>query len=238
MYREITPEKKRFLFNQAVMEFFKINQCRLASHSLEKSPGPLANRADIQPLLPLVKNDPHIDVLGLDDESRVLLCSVVMNDELAAHPYNDEHFLGAMKAVLDAGVTGVHFAFFTNGIVMPDLAMHAEWDELLGRPLAEVEEVMPVVEFYETRVKIEGLAKLSNHKIYQRQIVERTRRIGREFFESDVEFEGEACWEGRYDVTYHGKTLTLPYWISPDSGVQLEAPDNLERVGEFVSGFK
>jgi len=237
---QITPEKLKHLYLTAIIDFLKVNLFRIATHSLQRTPSPLSYREDIKPFLPLVidaEGGLNMDILALDNESRLTFCRAIYHDEIIPHWYNDVLFIKSIKTVLESNLTNVHFIFITNGVIMPDLVLKAEWDKLIA-PMAEISSKIPVIEFYEARINPVSLIKLSNHKLYQKKIISNMKRLHQEYFESDIEFEGEKTWEGRFDIQYHGKILTLPYWISPDSGVQLNSPDTTQRISEFVEGFR
>ncbi|MHA2362449.1 MAG: hypothetical protein ACXAC7_00730 [Candidatus Hodarchaeales archaeon] len=240
MFREITPEKKREIYLRAVIDFLKVNSFRIAAHSTQKDPSPLSSRSDLKPLLPLVidkEGGENLDILALDDKSRITFCRACLHEDLVAHYYSDELFIKSLKTALESGET-IHFIFITNGIIMPDLVLKAEWDQLIA-PLTEISERIPIIDFYETRIDPMALVKLNNHKIYQRKIISSMKRLHQEYFESDVDCgDGELAWEGKYDIHFHDKSVTLPYWIGPDSGAQFEGPENPNKIANFVSGFR
>ena len=113
---------------------------------------------------------------------------------------------------------------------MPELIQKTNWESHFGVSLDELHNKIPTIEFYETRVNVDMLSKLSDQKVYTRNIISKTKRLHQEFSASDVEYEGEKCLEGKYDIMFHGRVQTFPYWISP--------PDNGEKIGDFVSGFR
>lgn len=233
----MSDEKRAMVYLTVINEFLKINGFRIAIHRFQRTETPLSARADLKPLLPLVKDGGNLDILGLDNTSKVTLCKTFYNPELSAHFKDDTFFISAIKSILDINLENVHFCFITNGIVMPELIQKVDWEANLGVSLGELERRIPVIEFYETRVNVDMLAKLSDQKVYSRNIISKTKRLHTTYTESDIDYEGEKCLAGNYDIMYHGKVKTLPYWISP-TGVQLEAPDNGEEIGKFVSGFR
>jgi hypothetical protein len=233
----MSDEKRAMVYLTVINQFLKVNGFRIASHSLQKTETPLSARTDLKPLLPLVQEGDDLDILGLDGDSKITLCKVYYNEQLSAHYKGDEFFINAIKRILSTNLEDVHFCFITNGIVMPELIQKTNWETNLGISLEELNRRIPVIEFYETRVNVDMLAKLSDQKVYTRNIISKTKRLHDSYTESDVEYENEPCLEGKYDIMYQGKIQTFPYWISA-SGVQLEAPDNGERIGEFVSGFR
>ena len=120
---------------------------------------------------------------------------------------------------------------------MPDLLMKKDWESFLGVSLEELSQKISKIEFIETRVNIEMLSKLSDQKVYLRNIISKMKVIDSNFKISDVEYEGEKCQEGSYSIQFHGKRKTFPYWIT-SNGIQLEAPDSGEKIGEYVSSFR
>lgn len=236
MFREMTDERKNFLYLTIFIDYLKVNGHRIASHSAQKTPTPLSSRSDIEPLLPLVK-DGKLDILGLDNESKLTFCKTYYNEELVAHFKGDEFVMNSLKALLSTNLTGVHYIFLTNGILMPDLLLKKDWESLLGVSMDELAKKFSKIEFIETRINIEMLSKLSDQKVYLKNIISKMKLLGNEFKESEVEYDGEKCLEGSYSIQYHGRMQTYPYWIS-STGVQLEAPDSGEKIGEFVSGFR
>ena len=236
MFKEMTEERKNFLYLTIIIDYLKVNGYRIASHSAQKTPTPLSSRNDIEPLLPLIKNS-DLNILGLDNESKITFCKTYYNEELVAHYNGDEFVINALKTLLKTDLTNVHFIFLTNGILMPDLVSKKDWLSFLGVSLEELAKKIPKIEFIETRINIDMLSKLSDQKVYLKNIISKMKFIGHEFKPSDVRYENEVCQEGSYTIQYYGKSQIYPYWIS-SSGVQLEAPDNGEKVGEFVSGFR
>jgi hypothetical protein len=236
MFKEMTDERKNFLYLTIFIDYLKVNGYRIASHSAQKTPTPLSSRADIEPLLPLVK-DATLDILGLDNESKITLCKTFYNDDLQAHGNSDENVINSIKSILKSNLTNCHFIFLTNGILMPDLVAMKDWEQLLGISKEELSKKIFKIEFFETRVSIEMLSKLSDQKVYLKNIISKMKKINPEFKESDFVYEGEKCLEGSYNIQFHGKSQTYPYWIS-ETGIQLEAPTNGEKIGEFVSSFR
>ncbi len=236
MFREMTEERKNFLYLTILIDYLKVNGHRIASHSAQKTPTPLSSRADIEPLLPLIKNA-ELDILGLDNDSKITFCKVYYNDDLVAHFNGDEFVINSLKALLKTNLTDIHYIFLTNGILMPELLMKNDWEKQLGVSREELNQKISKIEFIETRINIEMLSKLSDQKVYLRNIISKMKVINQDFKPSDIEYEGEKCQEGSYSIQYHGKMKTFPYWISPN-GVQLEAPDSGEKIGEFVSSFR
>jgi len=242
MLHGITPEGERKGFITAIIDSLKVNSFWIATHSLQRTLSPLASRSDIKPLLPLVldaEGGNNLDILALDGESSITFCRAILHKELVVHWYNDELFLSSIKTVLESGVDKpVHFIFITNGIIMPDLVLKAEWDQLIA-PMAEITNKIPVIDFYETRLDTGVLRRLNDHKIYVKKIISNMKRLHHEYFESDVDCgDGELAWEGKYDIHFQGKNITCPYWIGPDSGAQLEDPESIEKISEFVQGFR
>ena len=233
----MSDEKRSMVYTTAIIDFLKVNGFRIASHSLQRTETPLSARADIKPLIPMVKEGDNLDILGLNGNSKIAFCKTYYNDELSAHFFDDSFFVNAIKSILASDLNEVHFCFITNGIIMPDLLMKKDWESLLGVSLDELSKRIPTIEFYETRIGVDMLSKLSDQKVYLKNIITKMKRLHTDFKESDVEYEGEKCLEGQYDIMYHGKLQTYPYWITP-SGIQLEAPDNGERIGDFVGGFR
>ena len=86
MFKEMTEERKNFLYLTIIIDYLKVNGYRIASHSAQKTPTPLSSRNDIEPLLPLIKNS-DLNILGLDNESKITFCKTYYNEELVAH-YN------------------------------------------------------------------------------------------------------------------------------------------------------
>lgn len=236
MFREMTAERKNFLYLTIFIDYLKVNGHRIASHSAQKTPTPLSSRADFEPLLPLVKNA-ELDILGLDNDSKITFGKVYYNDDLVAHYSGDEFVINSLKAVLKTNLTDVHYIFLTNGILMPELLMKNDWENQLGVSTEELNQKISKIEFIETRINIEMLSKLSDQKVYLRNIISKMKVINHDFKPSDVEYEGGKCQEGSYSIQFHGKMKTFPYWIS-SNGVQLEAPDSGEKIGEFVSSFR
>lgn len=232
----MTDERKNFLYLTIFIDYLKVNGHRIASHSASKTPTPLSSRSDIAPLLPLVK-DGQLDILGLDNESKLTFCKTYYNEELSAHFKGDEFVMNSLKALLSTDLTNVHYIFLTNGILMPDLILKKDWESSLGVSMDELAKKVSKIEFIETRINIEMLSKLSDQKVYLKNIISKMKVLGNEFKESEVEYDGEKCLEGSYSIHYHGRMQAYPYWISP-TGVQLEAPDSGEKIGEFVSGFR
>ena len=236
MFREMTDERKNFLYLTIFIDYLKVNGHRIASHSASKTPTPLSSRADIEPLLPLVK-DAKLDIVGLDNESKITFCKTYYNDELSAHFKGDEFVMNSLKALLNTNLTNIHYIFLTNGILMPDLVERKDWESSLGVSMDEFNKKFSKIEFIETRINIEMLSKLSDQKVYLKNIISKMKLIGDEYKPSDVEYDGQKCLEGNYSIQYHGRKQTYPYWIT-SAGVQLEAPDSGEKIGEFVSGFR
>ena len=236
MFSEMTPERRNFLYLTILIDYLKVNGYRIASHSAQKTPTPLSSRQDIEPLLPLVKNA-ELDILGLDNESKITFCKTYYNDDLAAHFNGDEFVINSLKTLLKLDLNNIHYIFLTNGILMPDLLMKKDWENYLGVSLDELNKKITKIEFIETRINIDMLSKLSDQKVYLKNIISKMKFINQEFKISDVEYEGEKCQEGSYSVQFHGKSRVFPYWIT-SAGIQLEAPDTGEKIGEFVSSFR
>lgn len=236
MFSEMTPERKNFLYLTIIIDYLKVNGYRIASHSAQKTPTPLSSRQDIQPLLPIVKNA-ELDILGLDNNSNITFCKTYYNDELAAHYNGDEFVINSLKSLLKENLENVHYIFITNGILMPDLLMKKDWATYLGVSLEELQKRISKIEFIETRININMLSKLSDQKVYLKNIISKMKIINQEYKLSDVEYEGEKCQEGSYSIQFYGKSQTYPYWIT-SNGIQLEAPDTGEKIGEFVSSFR
>lgn len=234
----MSDEKRQMVYLTVIIDYLKVNGFRIASHSLQRTETPLSARADIKPLLPLIKEGDNLDILGLNDKSKITFCKTYTNEELVAHYKDDSFFVNAIKSIMSSDLNDVHFLFITNGILMPELLVKDDWPSLLGVSAEELNSKISTIEFYETRVNIDMLSKLSDQKVYLRNIISKVKRIKVDSFkESDVEFEDEKCLEGSYDIMFHGKSRSFSYWIST-SGVQLEAPDNSDHIGEFVGGFK
>ena len=233
----MSDEKKAMVYLTVINDYLKVNGFRIASHSMQRTETPLSARADIKPLLPMVKEGDNLDILGLNGNSKITFCKSYYSDELSAHFFDDSFFINAVKSIISTELRDVHFCFITNGIIMPELLMKKDWESLLGVSNEELNKRISTIEFYETRVSVDVLSKLSDQKVYLKNIISKMKRLHTNFSESDIDYEGEKCLEGKYDIMYHGKVQTYPYWITP-SGVQLEAPDNGERIGEFVSGFR
>ena len=236
MFREMSEERKNFLYLTNFIDYLKVNGHRIASHSAQKTPTPLSSRADIEPLLPLVKNA-ELDILGLDNESKLTFCKCYWNEDLVAHYAGDEFVMNSLKALLKTDLTGIHYIFLTNGILMPDLVTKKDWEASLGISNEDLAKKFSKIEFIETRINIEMLSKLSDQKVYLKNIISKMKMLGSEYKPSDVEYEGEKCLEGSYSIQFYGKSQIYPYWIS-STGVQLEAPDSGEKIGEFVSSFR
>ena len=236
MFSEMTPERRNFLYLTILIDYLNVNGYRIASHSAQKTPTPLSSRQDIEPLLPLVKNA-ELDILGLDNESKITFCKTYYNDDLAAHFNGDEFVINSLKTLLKLDLNNIHYIFLTNGILMPDLLMKKDWENYLGVSLDELNKKITKIEFIETRINIDMLSKLSDQKVYLKNIISKMKFINQEFKISDVEYEGEKCQEGSYSVQFHGKSRVFPYWIT-SAGIQLEAPDTGEKIGEFVSSFR
>ena len=185
----------------------------------------------------MVKESENLDILGLNGNSKITFAKTYYNEELSAHFQDDTFFINAIKSILATELQDVHFCFITNGIIMPELIQKTNWESHFGVSLGELKTKISAIEFYETRVNVDMLSKLSDQKVYTRNIISKTKRLHQEYTESDVEYEGEKCLAGSYDIMYHGKLQTFPYWITP-TGIQLEAPDNGERIGDFVSSFR
>ena len=237
MLRELTDERKKLLRNTVLIDYLKVNGFRIASHNLQKTPTPLSSRSDIQPLLPLVTEGQYLDILGLDNNSKISFCKTFFSEELLAHYSTDDFFINGLKSILKTDLKDVHYIFITNGIIMPELLMKHDWKDVLGISNEEFNEKISNIEFIETRINIEMLSKLSDQKVYLKNIISKMKIMNREFKESEVEYEGEKCLEGSYAIKFHNIGRNFPYWITP-SGIQLEAPDNGEKIGEFVSSFK
>ena len=236
MFREMTPERKNFLYLTIFIDYLKVNGHRIASHSAQKTPTPLSSRSDIEPLLPLVKNA-ELDILGLDNNSKITFCKCYYNDDLVAHFNGDEFVMNSLRALMKTDLTDIHYIFLTNGILMPDLLMKKDWESTLGFSLEELQKKISKIEFIETRINIDMLSKLSDQKVYLKNIISKMKVINQDFKTSAVEYESEKCQEGSYSIQYHGRIQTYPYWIT-SKGIQLEAPDTGEKIGEFVSGFR
>ena len=236
MFREMTDERKNFLYLTIFIDYLKVNGHRIASHSAQKTPTPLSSRQDIEPLLPIVKNS-ELDILGLDNQSKITFCKCYYNEELVAHFKDDEFVINSLKALLKTDLSGIHYVFLTNGILMPELLSTNNLTTALGISEEEFNKKFTKIEFFETRIKIDMLSKLSDQKIYLKNIISKMKLINNEFKPSEVEYDGEKCLEGSYSIQFHNKIQNFPYWISP-TGVQLEAPDNGGKVDEFVSGFR
>ena len=244
MFTELPPEKIRFFFITAVIDYLKTAGYRIAAHTLTKTPAPLASRQDIAPLASLVREDSTLDIVGLNPSNSIFIARTMNFEEIVAHPYNDQNFFQSIYTILSSLPSNskkIEFIFLTTGIILPDLILKAEWESLSGKSIQEIMNVIENIEFVESRIDPAKIAKFDDQKLYLRNIISRTKWLGHEY----KEYQGFSCdicgrevWEGTYSLKYWENKLTVPYLLCPNDGAQFEFPNTSEKVSIFVAGFK
>ena len=244
MFAELPPEKIRFFFITATIDYLKTVGYRIAAHSVSKTPAPLASRQDIAPLASLVKEDKGLDIVGLNPSNSIFLARIMNFEEILAHPYNDKHFFQSMNTILSSVHTEnkkVEFIFLTTGIIMPDLILKTQWESFSGKSINEILNVIGNIEFIESRIDPSKIAKFDDQKIYLRNIISRTKWLGHEYKEYQdfsCDICGQKVWEGTYTFKYWENQLSVPYFVCRKDGAQFESPDTAEKVSRFVAGFR
>lgn len=226
----ISPEDhKRFLYLRIIIDWLKTNGHRIAHHVLSRTPGPLAERGDIKPLLPFI-DGVVADILTLDSESRLTLVKSVESEELIAHFPGDMSLHESLDGIQAAKLENIHFIFVSTGILAPTLLQ-----EDLRQDYPEITEIT----FLETRFEAEPLHRIGNPTIYMRKAIGQIRQIDTNFAEqSDAQCDcGNNYWQGTYKIRFWGKSTPVDYSICPSCAIQIEQPDNAETISNFVQGF-
>ncbi len=245
-YYNVDAKKLRFIFLTAVMDYLKVNNYRIAAHTLSKTPAPLASRADIAPLVDVVKENENIDIVGLAPSNEIFLARAIdiPLDELTAHSYNDPSFLEAIKSTINAiadGTKGIEFIFITTGLIKPELMQKTNLGELIGKSNEEINKKIVNFVFLEMRIDPKLLAKFDDQKTYLRNIITRSKWLSQEYSEFP-DFTCDICsspvMEGKYTFKFWENELTVPYWICPNDGAQFEAPSTSEQASRFITGFR
>ena len=76
----MSDERKALVTLTVINDYLKVNGFRIASHSLQRTETPLSARADIKPLLPMIKEGDTLDILGIDNDSKITFCKSYYND--------------------------------------------------------------------------------------------------------------------------------------------------------------
>lgn len=245
-YYNVDANKLRFIFLTAVMDYLKVNNYRIAAHTLSKTPAPLASRADIAPLVDVVKKDGNIDIVGLAPSNKIFLARAIdiPLDELTAHSHNDPLFLDAVKSSINTipdDANGIEFIFITTGLTKPELVQKMNLEKLIGKSTEEINKKIQKFVFLEMRIDPKLLAKFDDQKTYLRNIITRSKWLGHEYSEFP-DFTCDICsnpvMEGKYTFKFWENELTVPYWICPNDGAQFEAPSTSEQASRFITGFR
>ncbi|OLS22983.1 MAG: hypothetical protein HeimC3_26800 [Candidatus Heimdallarchaeota archaeon LC_3] len=245
-YYNVDAKKLRFIFLTAVMDYLKVNNYRIAAHTLSKTPAPLASRTDIAPLVDVVKENENIDIVGLAPSNKIFLARAIdiPLDELTAHSHNDPSFLESIKSTINAiadGTKGIEFIFITTGLIKPELMQKTNLGELIGKSSEEINKKIVNFVFLEMRIDPKLLAKFDDQKTYLRNIITRSKWLDQEYSEFP-DFTCDICsnpvMEGKYSFKFWENELTVPYWICPNDGAQFEAPSTSEQASRFITGFR
>jgi hypothetical protein len=226
----ISPEDhKRFLYLRIIIDWLKTNGHRIAHHVLSRTPGPLAGRGDIKPLLPLI-DGVVADILTLDSESRLTLVKSVESEELIAHFPGDMSLQESLDGIQAAKLENIHFIFVSTGILAPTL---------LQENFESQYPAITEITFLETRFEAEPLHRIGNPTIYMRKTISQIRQINTSFTEnSDSKCDCDGYyWQGSYKISFWGKSTTVEYSICPNCAIQIEPPGNADTVMNFVQGF-
>jgi hypothetical protein len=245
-YFNIDADKLNFIFLTAVIDYLKVNNYRIAAHTLSKTPAPLASRSDIAPLVPVVKENANLDIVGLTPNNKIFLAKTmkIPLDELSAHPHNDQSFIDSIKDTLGAlpdGVENIDFLFITTSLILPELVQKKDLDSLVGQSLEEIQNKIGKFTFLEMRIDPKQLAKFDDQKTYLRNIISRSKWLGEsytEFPDFTCDICSNAVMEGKYTFKFWENDLTVPYWVCPVDGAQFEAPNTSEQASRFIAGFR
>lgn len=220
-------DRHHFLFTQSLLEFLKNNEFRIAIHTYSKNETPLSTRSDLKPFCEGIKNNPHLDILGLDRDSNIVLFRAVMNRNLVLHLDQDLEFMNGLNMAIELGLPkGSQYWFVSNGIIS---------NHLVNQELPD----HPKVEFVEARLTAK-MHNLTDPKIYLRKVVSSVRRIKPGTHEqTNLNCEcGHKFMRGICVYSYWGKELSLDYYICGNCGIQAADQDNSEKIMNFVAGIR
>jgi hypothetical protein len=245
-YFNIDDDKLNFIFLAAVIDYLKVNNYRIAAHTLSKTPAPLASRSDIAPLVPLVKENENLDIVGLTPKNQIFIAKTVKIplDELSAHPHDDQAYINSVKTILNSlpnEISNIEFLFITTGLVLPEVVQKKNLDALVGQTTDQINSKIGNFTFLEMRIDPKQLAKFDDQKTYLRNIINRSKWLGTEFSEYPdfvCDICSNAVMEGKYSFKFWENDLTVSYWICPNDGAQFEAPTTSEQASRFIAGFR
>lgn len=242
-----TENRERFLFLTSIIDYLKTNEYRIATHSSSRTDGPLASRSDLSKYVSLVRNG-NIDILAMDTNKNITLITCIMNEEFSAHYLIDPNYIDSMKAIINTGGNNLHYIIITNGVIMPDMVMSNPFgsgetkNDLfkdLGVDESKFTEIFGKIEFIETRFDAKKVHNYTDHKMYLRKVIGKTRTLIPAFSDTETKCEGceDRYFEGNYTINYLGKMCKCKYWICPSCGIQAESNDTNDRISNFMQGL-
>ncbi|MFW9992479.1 MAG: hypothetical protein ACFFD4_10580 [Candidatus Odinarchaeota archaeon] len=245
LFGAIQPQddKSRFLFLTSCQDYFKNNENRIVSHSLARTETPLASRSDLKPFVSIVKGD-FADLFTLNQDGRKSFTRCLEYDDLVAHFDDDPNLVDSLITLRNSGLEDTEFNFLTNGVIMPSLISRtADNVSELAKEVGcddekEFSTIFHNINFYEVRFDVQRLHKMSDHKLYLRNLISRVRRLEKTFTPVQKSCEcGTHLLQGKYVISYWKKEQKLTYFICPQCGIQTEPEENSSAVMNFVAGL-
>ncbi|MHA2296024.1 MAG: hypothetical protein ACXAEU_03920 [Candidatus Hodarchaeales archaeon] len=203
----------------------------------------MASRSDLKTYVPLVKGE-FIDLFTLNADGKKSFTRCLDYDDLVAHFADDPNLVDSLITMRNNGLEDTEFNFLTNGVIIPELIVRTtDGVSELAKEIGcadedEFKEIFHKINFFEVRFEVQKLHKLSDHKMYLRNVVSRVKKIDKTFRQAQKPCEcGGNIVQGNYFISYWKKELKLPYFICESCGIQTEPKENPSAIMNFVAGL-